>query len=360
MKKFLSLVLIICMILSLSSICSAEGYDVPHLKKPRKFGPVGFYYIDSISSLGEGTAEDGKPYEMYMIKANEGLLMQSFVDGAEFVYFSGPSASEWDMTMTDKLGMTDNTFNPLSYGRSSNVLKDYGITAYPTKRLSEGWEKGLTWEFHKADGTVSYAKNWHIGVLYEGKWYMFAISISTLDKEWEGVLAFDYSMYHQYVEEVTVPAIRSDAKIIIDGKEVLMEGYNINGYTYFKLRDVAMALKGTASEFAVDYKPNSFYVIRKGDGKYDVPGGMVSTRGNREYIPSGGELTINEVPHTTAKRVNTLILYDRGAVVGNDVYNIGGYNYSTIREIGMGVDFHVDWDEEKRAIIIDTTRFYWE
>ncbi|MBQ2941316.1 MAG: hypothetical protein IJD97_03665 [Clostridia bacterium] len=364
MKKVLSIILIICMLLSMASVCTAEEYNVPHLKKPRMFGPIGFYYLGNFNLIGEGTASDGRTYELYNLIVEEGFLMQSFADGAEFVYFA-ESNSFFNIGENpgDKcLGLTDNKFKTREDSNYSYVLSDFGITPYPTKRLSEGWEKGLTWKFNKADGTVSYAKNWQIGVLYEEKWYLFAIKIdlNNRDRDWEGLLAVDYSMGHRYVEEITVPAVRSTAKVLVDGKEVLIEGYNISGYTYFKLRDVAMALKGTASEFNVEYKPDSFYVIAKDDGKYQVPGGIVGTKGNREYVPVGGELTISETPQTTAKRVNTLIMYDRGAVVGNDVVNIGGYNYTTIRQIGMGVDFHVDWDEEKKAIIIDTTKFYWE
>ena len=362
MKKVLSLVLVIFILLSMASVCNSEEYNVPQLKKPRMFGPVGFYYLSKFAFIYEGTAKDGRPYEMYSLTVDEGLLMQSFVDGAEFVYFSGPSEAEWDVTMTDRLGRTDNVFNPTVYSYNSRVLKNYGITPYPTKRLSEGWEKGLTWEFHKADGTISYANKWHIGVLYEGKWYFFAIKIGLnegRDNAWAMNGIHDISLTYRYIEEVTYQAVRSNAKIIIDGKEVIMEGYNIEGVTYFKLRDVAMALKGTPSEFNVEYYPEASCLVWKDPVKYKI-NGIVATLGNEEYVPVGGELATSGVTETTAKRVNNIIFYDRGVVLGNNVVNIGGYNYSPIRQIGSGVDFHVDWDEEKKAIIIDTTKYYWE
>lgn len=45
------------------------------------------------------------------------------------------------------------------------------------------------------------------------------------------------------------------SKIYIDGKEVTLKGYNIDGSNYFKLRDVAAAL-----DFDVDYRDKQIYI----------------------------------------------------------------------------------------------------
>jgi hypothetical protein len=45
------------------------------------------------------------------------------------------------------------------------------------------------------------------------------------------------------------------SKIFIDGKEVTLSGYNIEGSNYFKLRDVASAL-----DFDVDYRDSQIYI----------------------------------------------------------------------------------------------------
>jgi hypothetical protein len=61
--------------------------------------------------------------------------------------------------------------------------------------------------------------------------------------------------------EDTVKADKSKAykdtssKIFIDGKEVTLTGYNIEGSNYFKLRDLASALN-----FDVDYRDNQIYI----------------------------------------------------------------------------------------------------
>ncbi len=40
-------------------------------------------------------------------------------------------------------------------------------------------------------------------------------------------------------------AFASATKVLVDSKEVSFDAYIINDFTYFKLRDVAMALNGT-------------------------------------------------------------------------------------------------------------------
>ena len=61
----------------------------------------------------------------------------------------------------------------------------------------------------------------------------------------------------------------------VDGKAVKTEVYNIDGNNYFKLRDIAMLLKGTQSGFSVDY---------------DAGAKMISISGGSDYMPVGGEL----------------------------------------------------------------------
>ncbi|SMB91604.1 hypothetical protein SAMN00017477_1822 [Peptoniphilus asaccharolyticus DSM 20463] len=45
----------------------------------------------------------------------------------------------------------------------------------------------------------------------------------------------------------------SPQKVNLNGKDVTIAGYNINGENYFKLRDLAMILNETSSKFSVDY-----------------------------------------------------------------------------------------------------------
>ena len=48
--------------------------------------------------------------------------------------------------------------------------------------------------------------------------------------------------------------------IQLNGENVTMEGYNINGYTYFKLRDIADTVGG----FSVDFANNTIQLAKDG------------------------------------------------------------------------------------------------
>ena len=52
---------------------------------------------------------------------------------------------------------------------------------------------------------------------------------------------------------LAVQATPNHQPIVRNGQEVSLAGYEIDGYTYFKLRDVAAILNGTESQFSVDY-----------------------------------------------------------------------------------------------------------
>ena len=45
----------------------------------------------------------------------------------------------------------------------------------------------------------------------------------------------------------------SNQSLTVNGKAVECEKYNIDGYNYFKLRDLAALLNGTASQFDVEF-----------------------------------------------------------------------------------------------------------
>ncbi len=359
MKKIISLIVTISLVLtSLVFSAGAENTEIPVIRKPRAFGPVGFSFLDQYYDM-PSVLIDGQYANYYLLNVEEGTFMQSLYDGVEFYYFKN-TYNDWKTDDPEQLGMTDKLFKS---GSRYYEISNFGITPYPTKRLETGWEKGLTWEFNQADGEISYADNWRIGVLYKGQWTLFAIKITKNDKMWEeggaGIM-----MPYVYQEEIEVPVIPSTAKVMVDGKPVEMESYNIEGYNCFKVRDVAMALKGTRSEFGVEYYPDKFYELAVMNSYRVYTGyGIICTYNNRDYVPVGGELTFSETPATTGIRTNAPILFKGGGKNGNkkpQLYTIGGYNYCKIRDIAEGVDFALSWDEATGTILIDSTQFFTE
>ena len=78
-----------------------------------------------------------------------------------------------------------------------------------------------------------------------------------------------------FAEEVQISATRATAAICVNGKYFDFEAYNIGGYNYLKLRDIAFAINGTDRNFEVvwDEDANSIRLIS-----------------NTAYTPVGGEM----------------------------------------------------------------------
>lgn len=135
---------------------------------------------------------------------------------------------------------------------------------------------------------------------------------------------------------LAVPAQPSSMPVTCDGQTVPLSGYTIDDSTYFKLRDVAAVLNGTANQFALGYGE---------DG--------VSVSVGKPYQPVGGELTGTLEPAETDAPQALSLLVD-GKSVSLTACKIGGYNYLKLRDIGQAVGFDVGFDEASRTVQITT------
>ena len=54
--------------------------------------------------------------------------------------------------------------------------------------------------------------------------------------------------------------------VLVDGQPVSIEGYNLNGYTYFKLRDI-----GNSIGFDVEFKDNTIAINTSGGKEQEKP-----------------------------------------------------------------------------------------
>ena len=123
--------------------------------------------------------------------------------------------------------------------------------------------------------------------------------------------------------------VRSPQKLTVDGQNVACEKYNIDGYNYFKLRDLACLLSGTGSEFSVRYD--------------DARKAMLVELG-KSYTRQDGDLELGEDRSATAV-VSTQALVIDGKVRDDlSIFNIGGNNYFKLQELGpiLGFDFGYD------------------
>ncbi|MDR1665040.1 MAG: hypothetical protein LBR83_09000, partial [Clostridiales bacterium] len=116
------------------------------------------------------------------------------------------------------------------------------------------------------------------------------------------------------------------------------EAYNIEGSNYFKLRDLAYVLNGTAKQFNVGY-----------DGATQA----ITIATGQPYVPAGGEMTMGDGGAKTAVLTASRIYLD-GVELSPTVYNIGGNNFFKLVDVMEALNIGVTYNETTRAIGIDT------
>ena len=123
-------------------------------------------------------------------------------------------------------------------------------------------------------------------------------------------------------------------KVAVNGQQVKMQAYNINGYNYFKLRDVAQVMNGTPATFQVGWDAGKQLIVlelgKAYSGSSDV--GKAAVTGTKTANPGNGDVLIG------------------GKVVHLSAYNIDGYNYFKLRDLGEAAGFEVGWDAVQKCV----------
>ena len=135
-------------------------------------------------------------------------------------------------------------------------------------------------------------------------------------------------------------------------KEVAFEAYNINGNNYFKLRDIALTLRGTEKQFEVVWDPT----IKMDIGEKTFNGAIVMTP-KKAYTTVGGEMKKGNGEVKQANLTTSPILMNN-RIVSLTAYNIAGNNFFKLRDLGNTFDFNVSWDSNLKAIVINTAESY--
>ncbi|OUQ60490.1 hypothetical protein B5E58_01070 [Tyzzerella sp. An114] len=145
----------------------------------------------------------------------------------------------------------------------------------------------------------------------------------------------------------SVPAFAADAvtatpnssSVLVNGTDTKFEAYNIGGYNYFKLRDISYSLNGTTNSFSV---------------AWDAENNAMSLTTKAEYTAVGGEMAVSEnTDKKSAVASDSKVLVDEKEVT-LEAYNIDGYNYFKLRDLGDALGFTVDWNAETSTISITT------
>ncbi len=132
----------------------------------------------------------------------------------------------------------------------------------------------------------------------------------------------------------------SPQKLSVNGTEVACEKYNIDGNNYFKLRDIAQLMNGTAGQFSVGW---------------DAAANTVSIVTGESYTPNGTELVTGQDNSATAvPSAQTIVINGQ---VRSDIaaYNIGGSNFFKLRDLGSALNLFVDYDAATNTAILNST-----
>jgi len=141
----------------------------------------------------------------------------------------------------------------------------------------------------------------------------------------------------------SVAAQPTKSTVTVDGKAVAFQAYNIGGNNYFKLRDLACALRDGGKPFEVTWDA--------------AQGAIVLTIG-QPYTIVGGELTASAATSVLTAAPSSALLVADGLQRACKAYTIGGNNYFKLRDIAAIVDFSVTWDNVAQTIVINTAKSY--
>lgn len=125
----------------------------------------------------------------------------------------------------------------------------------------------------------------------------------------------------------------SDQGIYLNEKKIEISGVKHNGFNYFRLRDLAYALKDTPSKFEVGYDSDRKFVVINTKTEY--------TGDKIESKKLGENLSTVDIPIEVNKVLSHL-----------EVVNVDGYNYFRLRDLAVLVEFEVKYNPENKKVEI--------
>lgn len=133
------------------------------------------------------------------------------------------------------------------------------------------------------------------------------------------------------------------ATILVDGTVRDFTAYEIKGNNYFKLRDLAFVLSGSAKQFEVTWEEDRQ---------------AISLTSGKGYTPIGGEMTTQNSGGDKTAFPSTAQLYLNEQAISFTAYEINDSNYFKLRDILETFDIGVTWSEATQTIVISTANHY--
>lgn len=139
-----------------------------------------------------------------------------------------------------------------------------------------------------------------------------------------------------FAESKTVDAVKNTKKVTLDGEEVMVGAYDVEGYNYLKLRDIAAILNGKKCQFSVGY---------------DEPTKLISVELAKAYEKVEGDLA--EIKDEKAKAiVSVKKILVNGEEKEVKTALINEYNYMQLRDLGSLVGLGVNYDAANKVIML--------
>ncbi|MGI5823934.1 MAG: hypothetical protein ACOX7J_00005 [Bacillota bacterium] len=152
------------------------------------------------------------------------------------------------------------------------------------------------------------------------------------------------SCYNQRYGSLAASASASPntATVKVNGKAVKFDAYNIGGNNFFKLRDLAYTINGTAKKFSVDWDNNLKAIAMTGGSSYKANGSEMAAQGTK---------------NVTADITNASLYFNKAQIYPL-TYNIQNNNYVKLQDLAMALDINVGYDSANKIITIDTSKGY--
>ena len=169
---------------------------------------------------------------------------------------------------------------------------------------------------------------------------------TALSGESESLISSEVETAEQASTQTDLPVARATAlKIVpsthhveVNGEAVNPQAYNIDGYNYFKLRDLAYLLNGTTMPFNVTW---------------DSSKNAVNLISGQAYTVVGGEMTVASTTSLRVQESTSKVLLD-GSGVSIKGYNINGNNYYKIADVSSAIGFTAAYESTTKTVQIKT------
>ncbi len=139
-----------------------------------------------------------------------------------------------------------------------------------------------------------------------------------------------------FAESKTVDAVKNTKKVTLDGEEVKIGSYDVEGYNYLKLRDVAAILNTKKCQFNVGFdKPTKLITVELAKGYEKVEGDLAEIKDEKaKAMVSVKKILVNG----EEKEIKTALINE--------------YNYMQLRDLGALVGLGVDYDAKNKTIVL--------